>query len=213
MKRFVYLTFIVMFAVILGACANGISQPTPVPPTATSLPLTNTIAPSLTPSPMPTNTPTATQEPTSTPTKTLTRTPTPEPVLITSNEELIGFYYFDIPQPYPDDYFILQFNVDGTFQFGTKYDVKSQSVKPTAYGEWWFEDNTFRIIDTYSGTVTLGWTCEPGKKGTYQVFRLPREQIAFYMVKESCTKEGIITIPRSEILERKWKVGIPSEYE
>ena len=133
-------------------------------------------------------------------------------MLITSAEELVGVYYFRIPPGFNVDYGIIQFNADGSFQYGNMYDAESQSVKPKAFGTWWLEESIFHIIDENSGTATSGWACEPGIEGTYEVFVISDDQIEFKKVRDQCNKDNKLNLPsRWSHIGRAWNVGIPPE--
>jgi hypothetical protein len=170
MKHVKLFVIVNCLGLLLFACTGALplSTPTTLPPSPTSPPPTATsIPPTDTPA-RPTNTP----EPTS----------TPEPVLITSLEEILGDWHRIQPDLSSGKEEVIRVNPDGTILAALDKDLKIalstlERGRHNYIDHAWFEgDYLFFKEDP---------TCSPGE-GKYKVYQLANGNIRLRLVSDDC---------------------------
>lgn len=200
---------------------TGCSQPEPLIPvsgeatevviktTAVQLPSDTPVPPT----PIPSDTPVSpTPPPSDTP---LPPTPTPTATQSISFDEMVGIYHIVEEFGGETSYLIFQLNEDGSFVHGLTYDFESQTVEPIITGEWWIEDGVFHIVDEeIKADFGVGWECQIGAEGTYEVIKLKDHSISFKRIEDPCVVDESgdgITSRYMILVFSPYKIGPPPQ--
>ena len=200
---------------------TGCSQPSPTIPvtgeatevfiktTAVQLPSDTPVPPT----PIPSDTPVSpTPPPSDTP---LPPTPTPTATQSISFDEMVGIYHIVEEFGGKISYLIFQLNEDGSFVHGLTFDYESQTVEPIITGEWWIEDGVFHIVDEeIKADFGVGWECQIGAEGTYEVIELKDNRISFKKIEDPCIVDESgdgITSRYMILVFSPYKIGPPPQ--
>ncbi len=168
MKTKLFLTTLILTAVIVSACATPAPTATPVPTAHPTAEPTSTVAP---PTAVP---PTSTPIP---PTPTAippTVTPSPTPVLATSAKDIVGIWH-----GLGTDGLYQQFFEDGTIRVAVSRDgLQTPDVEMT------FVFENARLV--FKETKAIGLPSCGSKVGTYEVELLAKDKIKFVRISDGC---------------------------
>jgi len=212
------MSLIIIIAVFTFA---GCSQPEPPIPVSgevtevfietTAVPLPSDTA--MPPTPTPSDTPVLpTPPPSDTP---LPPTLAPTATQSVSFDETVGIYHIEESWGGKISYLIFQLNEDGSFVHGLTFDFESQTVEPIITGEWWIEDGVFHIVDKeIKVDFGIGWECQIGAEGTYEVIKLKDNHISFRRIEDPCVVDESgdgITSRYKLLVFSPYKIGPPPQ--
>jgi len=201
---------------------TGCSQPeSPIPVTgeatevvikitAVQLPSDTPVPPTLTPSDTPVS---PTPPPSDTP---LPPTPTATATQSITFDEMVGIYHIVEEFGGETSYLIFQLNEDGSFMYGVDFNFEFQTVEePHITGEWWIEDGVFHIVDEeIKADFGVGWECQIGAEGTYEVIKQKDNSISFKRIEDPCVVDESgdgITSRYMILVFSPYKIGPPPQ--
>ncbi len=106
----------------------------------------------------------------------------PEPVLVTSADEMVGIWLGTVA----GEKWYVMYTGDGRYTVSLKQDDLGTS--PRVSGEYWFEDGHIHLRDLENAGH---WAvCEEGIVGVYDVVVLEGGKLQFQTVEDGCTEGG-----------------------
>ena len=131
-------------------------------------------------------------------------------------DEMVGIYHIVEEFGGEISYLIFQLNEDGSFMYGVDFNYEFQAVEePHITGEWWIEDGVFHIVDKeIKADFGVGWECQIGAEGTYEVIKLKDNRIAFKRIEDPCVVDESgdgITSRYMILVFSPYKIGPPPQ--